>query len=371
MKGTIVGPVYPYRGGIAHYTTQLARAFESSGHQVNVVSFKRLYPQWLYPGKTDRDPSQIQDRVPANYSLDPLNPLTWLTTARWIIDVDPEIAIIEWWTTFLAPAYLVLSSLLKRKGIRILFLIHNVLPHEPKPWDSGLARLTLRSGDLFLVHAKSQNDQLLALIPGTKIFLCPLPVYHSFVQQRISSGEAKNQLGISPDRPVLLFFGIVRPYKGLKFAVEALARLRDKGIVAHLIIAGEFWEKDTPYRKLIESLDLKNQVTIEDRYIRNEEIGLYFSAADVYLAPYVSGTQSAAAKLALGFDLPVVATTVIEDELLIDYPKARIVPPGEIDALADAVIDLLSQPALRNESSSEKVTGWVELALDIVKMVEN
>ncbi|TLM99460.1 hypothetical protein FDZ73_21815 [bacterium] len=143
MKIVLVGPVYPYRGGIAHYTTMLAKTLQDAGHDVKVISFKRQYPKWLYPGQSDRDPSGEPLTVPASYPLDPLYPWTWTRTVSSICRDKPDMVLFQWWTTFWAPAFAVVAAMLKRRRIRVGFLIHNVIPHEARPWDKILAKMAL------------------------------------------------------------------------------------------------------------------------------------------------------------------------------------------------------------------------------------
>ncbi len=354
MKFVLVGPVYPYRGGIAHYTTMLAQTLAKRGSQFHVVSFRRQYPRWLYPGKSDRDPSQKPLRVNAEYLLDPLYPWTWWQTARRIAKWNPDLVIIQWWTTFWAPAFAALAFLLRRRGVKVLFVIHNVMPHEPHPWDRWLAHLALRQGHHFLVQTGREKERLLSLLPQAQMILSPHPVYDMFAGQRIPIAEAKQQLGLPVDEPVALFFGIVRPYKGLRFAIEALAELRARGKTVHLLVAGEFWEDVMAYTRLIEQLGLSAQVKIDNRYIPDEKIGLYFSSADVFVAPYVGGTQSAAVKVALGFDLPVVISQAIVSEELENDATHRLywVAPEDVDALAEAMDRCLRE----NEQTTKLVT---------------
>jgi len=332
----------------------LAQTLAKRGSQFHVVSFRRQYPRWLYPGKSDRDPSQKPLRVNAEYLLDPLYPWTWWQTARKIAEWKPDVVIIQWWTTFWAPAFAALSFLLRRRGIKVLFVIHNVMPHEPRPWDRWLARLALRQGHSFLVQTAREKERLLSLLPQAQTITSPLPVYDMFAGQRIPIAEAKQQLGLPVDEPVALFFGIVRPYKGLRFAIEALAELRARGKTVHLLVAGEFWEDVMTYTRLIEQLGLSAQVKIDNRYIPDEKIGLYFSSADVFVAPYVGGTQSAAVKVALGFDLPVVISRAIVSEELENDVAHRLywVAPEDVDALADAMDRCLRE----NEQATKFVT---------------
>ena len=354
MKFVLVGPVYPYRGGIAHYTTMLARTLAKRCSQLHVVSFRRQYPRWLYPGKSDRDPSQKPLRVNAEYLLDPLYPWTWWQTACRIAKWKPDVVIIQWWTTFWAPAFAALAFLLRRRGVKVLFVIHNVMPHEQRPWDRWLAHLALRQGHHFLVQTAREKERLLSLLPQAQTITSPHPVYDMFADQRIPTADAKQQLGLPVDEPVALFFGIVRPYKGLQFAIEALAELRARGSKVRLLVVGEFWEDVIAYTQLIEKLGLSSQVKIDNRYIPDEEVGLYFSATDVFIAPYVSGTQSGAVKVALGFDLPVVISRAIVSEELENDVIHRLywVDPKDVRALADAIERSLRE----NVSASETFT---------------
>ena len=369
MKFVLVGPVYPYRGGIAHYTTMLARTLAKRCSQLHVVSFRRQYPRWLYPGKSDRDPSQKPLRVNAEYLLDPLYPWTWWQTACRIAKWKPDVVIIQWWTTFWAPAFAALAFLLRRRGVKVLFVIHNVMPHEQRPWDRWLAHLALRQGHHFLVQTAREKERLLSLLPQAQTITSPHPVYDMFAGQRIPTIEAKQRLGLPADAPVVLFFGIVRPYKGLRFVIEALAELRARGKMMRLLVAGEFWEDVMAYTRMIEQLGLSAQVKIDNRYIPNEEIGLYFSAADVFVAPYVGGTQSGAVKMALGFGLPVVISQSLSSAELADETAHRLywVDPTDVVALAEAIERSLREktPALGPVTLSSGSDEWEELVTAI------
>src|SRR5512139_2089006 len=151
---TLIGPVYPYRGGIALHTTLAARALRERGYRLQVISFRRQYPQWLYPGATDKDQSQERIQTKAEYLLDPLSPATWTRTVKVIAASEPDLVVLQWWTTFWSLPYTVLTRLLKRKGCRVAYIIHNVLPHETRPWDRWLARLALSAAQAHIVHTE-------------------------------------------------------------------------------------------------------------------------------------------------------------------------------------------------------------------------
>lgn len=345
MRIVIVGPVYPYRGGIAHYTALLARTL-AERHQVLVVSFQHLYPAWLYPGDSDKDPSQQPLSVDAEFLLSSLSPLSWWQVARHIKQFRPDAVAFQWWTTFLAPAYASISAWLRRQGVRVLFVIHNVLPHEPRPWDAWLTRLTLQQGHAFLVHTLREKERLSHLVPDARSEVRFMPVLDVFTQPRLFKADSRRRLGLADDKPVLLFFGLVRPYKGLRYLIDAVATLRARGEVVQLVVAGEIWESKSVYVHQLAALGLEKQVRLEDRYIPNEEIPLFFSGADVFVAPYVNGTQSAAVRVAVSFGLPLVASEPAVADFDEEWtPFLRVVPKADATALADALQDAIHQPA--------------------------
>ena len=340
VKVALVGPVHPYRGGIAHYTTMLARALAVK-HETLVVSFRRQYPNWLYPGKTDRDPSREPLRVKAEYLLDPLYPWTWWSTANRIASFAPDVVVLQWWTTFWAPAFWVLAALLERRGRKVLFIIHNVLPHEQRPWDAPLARLALRAAHDYLTQTEEEKRRLSLLLPNLRaesVTVCAHPIYGMFAGKGVPAHEARQALGLPEDVPVLLFFGIVRPYKGLKCLIEALGLLRKRGRRLHLVVAGEFWEGKGPYMALLAEQGLSECVTIVDRYIPNEEVAVYFSTCDVVMLPYQQTTQSGVLALAQGFDKPVIASGLNGQISTTEGTRwLTLVPPADCVALADAI----------------------------------
>jgi len=367
MNITLVGPVYPYRGGIAHFNTLLARALKDHGHHTQMISFRRQYPKLLYPGKTDKDPSKQPLREGAEFTLDPFHPWTWFKTAKFIARFQPDMVIIHWWTTFWAVPFSVLSTSLRRKSISIVYLIHNVVPHEKKLWDPWLTRIALSLSDSFLVLSQNEKKRLLDLMPDAQVNVSELPVFHMFSENRMPKSQAKKRLGLSENIPIMLFFGIVRPYKGLKYLLEAQALLLEQGIETCLMIAGEFWEDCGVYREQIDKLNLSEMVRIDNRYIPNEEVGIFISAADFMVAPYIRGTQSGAAEVALGFGLPIIVTdNVAQGVSEKNQDKLVIVPSGDSTALASAIRNLIQNPIAYEDSYSPAPDDWYRLvsALD-------
>ncbi len=196
MRVTLIGPVFPFRGGISHYHMLFAKALIQAGFEIQIISFKRQYPHWLYPGKSDRDPSQTALQVDAKFTLDPINPWTWWQSYNQIKPFSPDLVIFQWWTTFWAPAYLILTELLRSKRFPIAFLIHNVLPHENKIFDKLLARMVLSRGDFFVLLTKREQIRLFNLFKAKNSFVCKYPANTMLNNQRIGKTEARIKLNL-------------------------------------------------------------------------------------------------------------------------------------------------------------------------------
>ncbi len=315
----LIGPVFPFRGGISHYTSHLSSHLIDKGIEVSIFSFRRQYPAWLYPGVSDRDPSFEPLRSKAKFILDPIYPWTWDRCAKEIIQFKPDLVIIPWWTTFWAPAFSRILILLKHKGVRTIILVHNVIPHESKPWDRILTRMALSQTENFIVQTEAQKNILHIFFPKIKVKLAPHPVYDEFPGKRIDPVTARNRLKIPQGRQILLFMGIIRKYKGLQLMIKAMQVLKSMNSAIHLVVAGEFWEPIEEYQMQISELQLHEHITIFPGYIPNEDIPLFLSAANLLVAPYTAGTQSGMVKLAMGFGTPVVISRQITDKLLESY----------------------------------------------------
>lgn len=334
MRVCLVGPTYPYRGGISHFTQMLAREFMTT-HAVQVVGFSRLYPSLLFPGRTQFDEGGELVHVEALRVIDSIDPLSWRRAARAIERFDPGVIVFQWWHSFFAPAYAGIGRSLGRDSAAPrIFLCHNVLPHESSLVDRGLARLGLATGDAFLVQSEEDRRTLAGLRPAARVAVHPHPIYSQFAEEGIDRAEARRRLGV--EGRVILFFGLIRPYKGLGTLLRAFAALADPA--ATLLVVGEFYEDRRRYDGLIESLGIGDRVRVVGRYVPDNEVALYFRAADVAVLPYTSASGSGIAQTAFAFELPVIVTAVGGlPDVVRDGVTGFVVPPGDPAALADAI----------------------------------
>lgn len=329
----IVGPVFPFRAGIAYCTTMLAREL-SDACDVSILSFSRQYPRRFYPGSDDRDES-LKEKTPqgARFGLDILNPLTWIREGLKLRRSAPDVVVFTWWIWVWAVPYRVIAALLPRRT-RVIVQCHNATDKEPARWKSWLNRWMLRRGDAIVVHAAAEQQAVrLQLGEGARVVRSFLPV-HELGGEIPDREEARCRLGVSG--PAALFFGHVRPFKGLDIALEAWSLMESR---ATLLVAGEVWWNDEAmYRQQVRELGLDERVRLELRFIPDDEVALWFAAADVVVVPYRREAQSGVALTAFHFARPVIATEVGGvPEVVRDGIEGRIVPPGDPEALASAL----------------------------------
>lgn len=356
MRICVVGPTYPYRGGIAHYTTLLVKHLIEAGHWVRLYSFTRQYPTWLFPGKTDKDPSAAPLRIDCEYVLDPINPLTWWSLCRRVRADAPDLLILQWWVPYWTPSLTVISRWIKRNTkIPIVYICHNVVPHDGGGMlDRRFATTVLRQGDAFIVHSDQDRHRLHALLPQAKIVKAHHPTYSELAERSGAPAASglRARLGLPADRPILLFFGFVRPYKGLEYLIQALQLVLAQKAV-HLLVVGEFWSSSDFYERYAREYGVEPAVTFVNQYVPNEELGQYFDLADVVVLPYISATQSGVVQLAFGFGKPVITTRVGGlHEVVQDGVNGLVVPPQDERALAEAIVRYFD-PAVRERLNAE------------------
>lgn len=341
MKIAVVGPVYPWRGGIAHYTDLLARHLAGE-HAVRVYSFKQQYPRWLFPGRTQLDPGPAPEgAVEALSWLVPWRPGTWARVARDWTAWGAQVIVVQWWVPFMAPMTGWLLRRARGRGVPAVAICHNVLPHERGPLDGGLARLALAAATGLVVHAEGEAQAAQALLPGQPVRVARMPRYDVPGALRRTREQARAELNVQGR--VLLFFGFVRPYKGLLDLLAAMPTLVER-CQASLLVVGEIWGEAEPYFELVRRLGLERRVRFVDRYVTNDEAAAYFSAADLVVLPYRHATGSAATQLALAFGVPVVATRAGSlPEAIEDKVTGYLVEPGDVAGLAAAIERFFSE----------------------------
>ena len=355
-----MGPTWPIRGGIAHYTTQLVNKLRER-HDVLFVSYSRQYPQFLFPGRTQIDDSEERIEAECERLVSFPNPFSWRRAARRIARLRPDALIFSWVNPALALQFRYISAVVKKLSptTEIVFWCHNVTGHESRPLEARLTRFAFAHSDKFIVHGEQIKESFKELDPSARVFVADLPVYDIFATQAVTRGEARETLGIDDTSPVVLYFGFVRRYKGLAHLIDAMPAALERLPDARLLIVGEFWDDVQEYRAAVRSLGIDDSVIIEDAYVPNERVAVYFRAADLVALPYVSATASGIIQVAYGFDKPVLTTRVgALPEVVADGETGYLVPPADPEALAAAIVDFFTRG--RQEEFTANVASYRE-----------
>ncbi|MFZ5517367.1 MAG: glycosyltransferase [Candidatus Zhuqueibacterota bacterium] len=369
MKIVIIGTSYPMRGGIAHYVALLYQKFIERGHDVKIISFKRQYPSLFFPGKTQQDTSKEVVSLPSEPMLDSIGPLSWIRTFLSIYRFRPDLVIFKYWMPFFAPCYAAVSFLTRLfTRTKLVYICDNIIPHEQRLEDRLLTHLGLWNIHYFIVQSAAVKADLLKFKPGANFKEVPHPVYEIF-SNPFTQEQARGKLKFGKEDNLLLFFGFVREYKGLHILLRALPSVL-KQMPVKLIIAGEFYDDSSRYLDLIKKLNLEPVVFVFDEYIPNEDVGLYYSAADVVVLPYISATQSGIIQIAYNYNKPVITTNVGGlPEVVKEGETGFIVPAENPDALAQAIVTFYrkrkSVPFHAHIAAFKKQFSWDRMASEI------
>lgn len=322
MKVAFLGPAHPFRGGIAQFTQQWAHALCHAGHQTRLFTFTRQFPEAIFPGKTQLDPSPPPDDLEIERVFCAWEPASWLRTARRVAAYRPDRLVAAWWIPMFGPGYAAVLQYVRRRlpEARALISVHNAVPHESWPLSGTLSRLAFSSAHGLLAHSEAVAGELADLgISRRRVRVSPHPTYSHFPAPEESQAELRRRLGITESR-VLLFFGYVKRYKGLDLLVDAMPRLLERfGGDLRLLVVGEFYTDRAEHDRQARRLGVEDKITVVDDYVPDSSVGEYFTACDLVVLPYRSATQSGILQVANHFARPVVATQVGELPRLIRH----------------------------------------------------
>lgn len=368
MRFSFLSAFPPYRGGIAQFSTALVRELRK-GHDVEAFTFTRQYPDLLFPGTSQYDAGGVDD-IGAVRMLDSINPLSWKRTSRRMLEAKPEVAVLRYWMPFFAPAMGSVAATLRKNGVKVVTIVDNALPHEPHLHDRPLTRWFLRRSDGFIAMTEAVQQDILALCPQAKVKLMPHPLYDHFGEP-VPRAEARRKLGLPEEARVLLFFGLIRDYKGLDLLIEAFGKLDER---YHLVIAGEPYGDFGEYKQLIEASPQRGHIHLHTRFIADVEVPSFFCAADAVVLPYRSATQSGITAIAYHFGVPVIATDVGGlKEALNDGRTGILVPEVSASAIAAGVKEFFDgDPSVlrTNIAALREELSWDRFAKGLVEFAE-
>ena len=340
MKIIIVGTSYPYRGGIAAFTDRLATEFVKEGVDIEVVTFKLQYPSFLFPGKTQFSDAKAPEGFSIERKVNSINPLNWVKVGKEIRKKNPDLVIFTYWMSFFAPCFGKIARVIKRnRKTKCIGLIHNMIPHEKSLLDKLLPPYFIKSMDGFVALSKSVLDDVKSLDKQDKPkCFVPHPLYDHF-GEIMDRNEAIKHLNLDANYHYMLFFGLVRAYKGLDLLIDAFADERLRNYTVKLIVAGEFYDDPKPYLEKIEKHNLQDCIIIVNQYISDDDVKYYFNASDIVVQPYKSATQSGVTQVAYHFEKPILVTNVGGLGEIIPNGKVVYVVERNPSSIADALVD--------------------------------
>lgn len=368
VKIALLSPIYPYRGGIAQFSAMLYKELEKE-HEIKAFSFSRMYPDFLFPGKTQLvEEGDSAQAVPSERKLDSIGPLSYFLTAKAIEKFQPDVLVIAYWMSFFAPAYTVIARRLKKQAT-VIALLHNVVPHEPHVFDRPLAQMFFRQCHGFVVMSEIVERDLLSLHSGARYTFKHHPIYNHF-GKKLSENVARSRLGLDTDKKILLFFGLIRDYKGLDLLIEAMTYLDDS---YQLLIAGEAYGSFQKYRNQIDRSSAKNRIKVMNQYIEDSRVPVLFSAADVLVLPYKSATQSGVLPVAYHYETPVVATDVGGLKAAIEKAGTGMICAPEAVALAHSIQEIFRMGKdnwILHIRKEKETLSWERFAQALVEFSE-
>lgn len=367
MKVLVVGPSWPFRGGIARTTTGLAEALAQQGALAGFCVPARQYPRWLYPGQEDRDEAACPRLPQARACFSLFNPFSWRLLRGTLRELAPEAVVLPHWTGAWAP----LELFLAQQKVPVFGIVHNPFDHSGTPLSRWASRAVLRRFRGYFAHAKSVAWQLSRWFPEKPLRVHPLPPPPVTPMAKL---HARQQLGIAQDAVVFLFFGLVRPYKGLDVLLDA-ARLLPKDRNWLLAVAGEIWGDAWEWESRLRDPFWRSRLLWHPRWVPEEESRVWFSAADAVVLPYRRATGSAVAAQALAYGLPLVATrTGGLEEVVEEGVNGLLAEPSDVVGLAQALQQLLDPGERERLATGARLVGgrwsWDSYAsclLDLVR----
>jgi glycosyltransferase involved in cell wall biosynthesis len=343
MKVVIIGPAWPLRGGLASFDQRLCRAFNEEGHPCCVYSFSLQYPGFLFPGTTQYSSEPAPAGIDIVSVINSVNPVNWILTGNRLKQLEPDLIVVRYWLPFMGPALgTILRRVRKNLKTKIIAITDNVLPHEKRPGDKVFTRYFLKSCDAFVTMSDAVMEDLRKFEKTKPASRVIHPLYDNF-GEIISKKAAraalyeKTGLPITEEEKIILFFGFIRKYKGLDILLRAMSDPAMKKSGIRLLIAGEFYEDREPYQKLINELNISEQLILKTDFIPDAEVQYYLCAADAVIQPYRHGTQSGVTPLAYHFEKPMIVTNVGSFAEQVIHEQTGLVCEPEPAALARAI----------------------------------
>jgi D-inositol-3-phosphate glycosyltransferase len=338
----IIGPAYPLRGGPAQFNENLCAELNKAGHDAQIISYSLQYPNFLFPGSSQFETSgKAPEGIKIHTLINTVNPFNWFKVARFIKKEKPDFILFRYWLPFFGPALGTIGRLVKSKT-KVLALTDNIIPHEKRFGDKPFTKYFVNSCHGFIAMSKTVLNDVSKFSDTKNKAYSPHPMYETY-GATVSMEEARQKLNLNANDKIILFFGLIRHYKGLDILMEAMAHPEIKKQNIKLLIAGEFYEDKQPYLDLIQKNNLQDQVILHDKFIANDEVRYYFCASNLVAQTYRNATNSGVTMVGYFYEKPMLVTNVGGLAEIVPDNKCGYVVETTVPKISEKIIEYFSQ----------------------------
>jgi glycosyltransferase involved in cell wall biosynthesis len=376
LRVCVVGAGTRFMSGISYYTLRLINAFAQS-HRTSAILMRQLLPTRLYPGR--ERVGQSLTKLAYHPDADVFDGVDWywlpslLPALLTIWKNRPDVVVLQWWTGTVFHSYLPLVILARLLGAKVVIEFHEVLDTAEarmpvaRAYVGTIAPLLVRLSSAFVIHSSFDLPALKERYPLGDRPVAIIP-HGPFDHYQLADGQ-QPQRSAPADCCNLLFFGVIRPYKGLEDLVAAFEAIPEDMIERFwLTVVGEPWEDWTLPLEMIEKSRYRDRITFIKRYVPDEEVAAYFAGADAVVLPYHRSSASGPVHVTMSQGLPLVVTQVGGlTEAVADYEGAIMVPPKSPEELRDALLQVLEMRGKRYEDPH----SWEHTAERFTKLFES
>ena len=363
LKIFIIGPAFPLRGGPAQFNENLCLELNKEGHDAQIISYKLQYPNFLFPGSSQFEKSGSAPLgIKIHTILNTINPFNWLMVARFIRKQKPDFILFRYWLPFFGPCLGTIGKLVK-SHTKVLALTDNIIPHEKRIGDHVFTKYFVKNCDGFIAMSKVVLNDLSIFTQNLNKAYSPHPMYENY-GDLISIDLARKKLNLNPHDKIILFFGLIRHYKGLDILLEALAAPEIKNQGVKLLIAGEFYDDKNFYLQLIKKLYLQDCVIVHDKFIPNDEVRDYFCASNLVAQTYRNATNSGVTMVGYFYEKPMLVTNVGGLSEIVPNEVCGYVVENNCALISEKVVDFFANNRenefVKNVKIEKKKYEWIE-----------
>jgi D-inositol-3-phosphate glycosyltransferase len=370
LKIFIIGPAYPLRGGPAEFNQNLCLELIKAGHDAQIISYSLQYPNFLFPGSSQFEKSGTAPiGIKIHTLINTINPFNWFKVAAFIKKEKPNFILFRYWLPFFGPCLGTIGKLSKSKT-KILALTDNVIPHEKRFGDKLLTRYFINNCNGFIAMSKKVLSDITLFNKSKQKTYSPHPMYETYGNS-VSKVEACKQLKLNENKKYILFFGLIRHYKGLDILIDAFNKSNVSEDV-YLLIAGEFYEAKETYLTQIQNSSKKNQIILHDKFIPNDIVRYYFCASSLVAQTYRDATNSGVTMVGYYYNKPMLVTNVGGLKEIVPDNKCGFVVDNNIEKISEKInqyfLNNFETEFSENVKIEKKKYEWSTFIQNLIKL---